>query len=289
MVFNSLVTHRAINILGSKKAEAFALESHPAAFKMQLKDGFGIEFDIQPLKDTGFVVTHDADLKKLTNNNNSSYFLEVNNNDFRSLYNVNDRFFMLEDLLNCIELHSKKNCFLHLKSHCQEKYLLDRLVTLLTNTKKNILDKLVIFDLKPSSASYIKSFLPHLNLAASISHPHDIERFGQYTGNTLISISDLMSFDNLYDWVWMDEWDKKDKNLNTKTFISDSNISLLKKKKFNIAVVSPELHEIGPGLHSNDVHEDAKKISLLIDRWSKLAQLDIDAICTDYATKISSI
>lgn len=287
-MFKSIVTHRAINIIDNKKNEAFALESNRSAFLNQLQDGFGLEFDIQPLKNDSFVVTHNNNLKKLTNNKDLRLFADINYQDFKSINFEKNSIFFLDDILDLIDIYAKKICFLHLKHSCQEKKFLDRLIQILLS-KKSVLKSIVIFDLRPKSAIYLKTNIPELNLAASVSHEYDIKRFGLFTGNTLLSLNEIISYKDLYNWAWMDEWDTKHDTNPNKSFVNENNISLLKNNSFNVAVVSPELHGSSPGLLANEEHQSSKNILSLKEKWTEWAMFEIEAICSDYANEIRNM
>ena len=100
---------------------------------------------------------------------------------------------------------------LHLKAKFQESKYIDIMLNILKKFK-NIENKIFIFDIKIETAKYIKLKNNNIKLFPSIAHEYDILRYNQYTWWTLISINNFLDNKNLFDWVWLDEWDRKNKN-----------------------------------------------------------------------------
>ena len=141
-----------------------------------------------------------------------------------------------------------------------------------------------MFDVIPSAAKYLKKYIPQIELAASVSDPYDVERYGSLTGGTLMTLEEVIEHNGLYAWVWLDEWDTQDQLGGTKPLVTKRTVELLREKTFKIAVVSPELHATSPGLYGNCIHEIGTNPEMLKKYWLSICALDIDLLCTDHAS-----
>lgn len=74
-----------------------------------------------------------------------------------------------------------------------------------------------------------------------------------------------------------------------KRFYSAENLSALKRAGYKIAVVSPELHRVSPGLLGGEAHEDGADPRRLEGRWKEIIALGPDAICTDFPDRLSEV
>ena len=136
---------------------------------------------------------------------------------------------------------------------------------------------------------YLKERNPKLHLASSVSHQYDIERYNGVVGGTLITIEEAIENKDLFDWVWLDEWDLTDKDGGVKSLYNKENFELLRKNNLKIALVTPELHATSPGLLGGESHQDAKDHQTLVKRLHEIITLKPDAICTDWPDLVTSL
>ncbi len=274
-------THRGLD----PDRKEYYLESSKESFLNQIKRGYGLEFDIQQTSDNNFIVFHDGDLKRISKGKNFGKFKEMKVGELLKLEIDSCHLIDLSRMLKLIEI-GKVTSALHFKHHLQTPPLLDLLINFL---KKNDFKNIVVFDLKPDSALYLKSRVKNMNLAASVSHPYDIERYNKFVGDTLMTINDVLKYKDLYNWVWLDEWDVSDYGGKMKTLYNVEVVEKLKQEGFKICVVSPELHRASPGLLGGEFHPDADNRNVLTKRLKEIIKLSPDAICTDYPDLVSSI
>ncbi len=278
-----IVSHRGINTLRNYT------ESSIESFEEHLRQNFGLEFDINFSKDNKIFILHDSNLTRITNGKNNNTFSNLNLTTIKLIKLSNGHFCDFDELMILIrKYNSIPYHFLHLKGSFQKKRYLNILINYLKKYR-DILNKIIIFDVRPKYAEFLKSKIPNIYLAPSVAHQYDIKRFGKYTHNTLISISDAIKYKKLYDWVWLDEWDKTNAKNKKKKFYTKKNFLLLKKLKFKIGLVTPELHSLSPGLLGNESHQDAKNQKILFKRIKNIINLKPDALCTDYPHKIQQL
>lgn len=273
-----ILTHR-----GLEPSNKWAFpESSYQAFQNHLSRGFGIEFDPNFVKD-GIVVSHDASLKRLTGMDVlfSSLSLQyLSNISYLSQNGVPGRIPTLAEVLELIAESPSTINAMHLKGKYQTSENMDALVEELKNHPKSV-KKLLVFDLKPESAKYLKSKIKGLHMAPSVSHPYDIERYGSVVGSTLFSVEEVLGMRDLFDWVWLDEWDTKDRNGEKRLYTAET-FDTLRSAGYKISLVTPELHGTSPGLYGGESHKDAKNQETLFRSIERIIQLQPDAICTDY-------
>lgn len=278
---NQVFTHRGLE----PSHPNYYPESSYEAFADQLSRGFGIEFDPNFVKD-GIVVSHDNNLKRITEGKDTRDFHNVTVTEIIKTFYGNPkkgRIPTLDEVFSLIRSLSSTMNALHLKGKFQEKKYLDQLITKL-NEYSDIFDRLLIFDAKPETARYLKQVLSQLHIAPSVAHLYDIQRFNTAVLGTLISVDDALLYkkEALYDWVWLDEWDRTDENGNDKTLYNENTFKKLKDVGYKISLVTPELHGTSPGLLGGEAHPDAKDKEILFKRIEIIISLKPDAICTDY-------
>lgn len=287
-MIKSLVTHRGIDVpLGTLTTEITG-ESTWEAFSAQIKNGYGIEFDLRPMSDDGFAICHDQKLTRISGGLSSALVSELNKYKLKIITLEHGRLCELDELLILLSENSKTTSALHLNKACQNEDLLDLLVAKLLCYPDVLDGRLIIFDVTPVVARYLKKFIPNIGLAASVSDPYDVERFGVLTGGTLMTIDEVIEQGEIYTWVWLDEWDTQDPLGEAKSLVTRKTIKLLREKGFKIAVVSPELHATSPALYGDGIHEIGANPELLKSYWMDLADMDIDLLCTDHASWLSS-
>ena len=131
-----ILTHRGLQ----PSTLDFYPESSYEAFQDQLTNGFGIEFDPNFVRD-GIVASHDATLKRITNEKDIRDFHDVTIADVISLrYRTKNgdelptkegRIPTLEEILELIGRSSANIHALHLKGKFQEPKMLDQLIAVL--------------------------------------------------------------------------------------------------------------------------------------------------------------
>lgn len=287
LIRKQIFTHRGLE----PSQPNFFSESSFEAFEDHLKRGFGIEFDVNFTKDGKIIIVHDAGLKRITNEKDKRVFAkDVSSDEISNITLGNGRIPFLDELLDLIRKYKPQVVALHLKGRFQE----DRFLTLLTTKLTEYIDltnRILIFDAKPETARILKNANPNFQIAPSVAHPFDIERYNASILGTLISLHDALKYkkEGLYDWVWLDEWDRIDKDKNDKSFYNKQTFETLKRAGYKISLVTPELHGTSPGLYGGESHQDAKDKKTLLARIKEIIALDPDAICTDYPEEVLSL
>jgi glycerophosphoryl diester phosphodiesterase len=278
----NIITHRGLE--PSKKD--FYFESTYESFSDHIGRGFGIEFDPNFVKD-GIIVFHDLTLKRLSDNNDQRSFSEVSADELTELTkSKNGRIPAFNEVLQLIEGSNAIHA-MHLKGAHQTAEKVDLLVKELRKFP-NIIKKIIIFDVKPKIASYMKKNFPELILAPSVAHEYDIKRYNDLVGGTLITADEAIKHKDLYDWVWLDEWDLLTEDGKKKLYTEET-FEKLKKEGFKISLVTPELHSTSPGLLGGEAHKDASNKKRLFSRIREIVNLQPDAICTDYPGQVKEL
>ncbi|MDP3043076.1 MAG: glycerophosphodiester phosphodiesterase family protein [bacterium] len=271
-----ILTHRGLE----PNKKKFYAESSFEAFRDHLQRGFGVEFDINFSKDNKIIIFHDNNLSRLTNKADIRQFKNLSIKQINKIKIKGNKICSFQDLIKLIIKHGAGINALHLKGKFQNKNRLNILIKELKKYQK-YLNKIIIFDIKISTAIYLKKFIPELILAPSVAHKYDIKRYGKCVDNTLISIEQAIKNKKIFDWVWLDEWDKISEK-GTKKFYIAKNFKMLKNAGFKIALVTPELHATSPNLLGAESHQDAINKKVLFKRIKQIINLKPNAICTDY-------
>ncbi|MEK6855970.1 MAG: glycerophosphodiester phosphodiesterase family protein [Nanoarchaeota archaeon] len=279
-----IFTHRGLE----PSNENFFFESSYEAFKNHLEREFGIEFDPNFTKDN-IIVWHDSTLKRITQGKDERNFSDVLFFEIANINISNGKISSFAEILDLIKNSKAKLHALHLKAINQTREKIDKLLELIR--KRGVIDLILLFDVKPEWARYIKSKIPQIKIAPSVALDYDIKRYGKMTGDTLISIEDALKFkeEGIYDWVWLDEWDRIDENGQDKKLYTKEVFLKLKNIGYKIALVTPELHGTSPGLLGGEAHSDAKNKESLFKRINEIIELNPDAICTDYPEEVRKI
>lgn len=256
------------------------IESSLQSIRHHLKNKNGVEIDINFSKDKKIFFFHDSNLKRITNNKDVRYFKDIKLVNILDLKINNNTFCTWEQLIKLIEKYNPKLIALHFKGELQSEKNIKKLIKNIQNNPK-IIQKILIFDLKIKTAKTIKKEIPTINLALSIAHPFDIKRFNTYTKKTLYPISTAIKNKNIFNWVWLDEWDRSNENNTKKSLYNKKIFKLLKKNSIKIALVTPELHSTSPGLYANEKHQDNSTPKKYKKRLEEIIKLKPDAICTD--------
>ncbi len=278
-IIPQVLTHRGLepdNI-------GFFSEGSHEAFNDHISRGFGIEFDINFTADGQILILHDDCLGRITNGADMRYISEMTTLEAQSITLPSGHICSLNELLESIKSGTAAINALHLKGNLQTPANLDTLIVILKNNPL-LLNRLLIFDVTIETAKYLKKRIPELQLAPSVSHGHDIDRYNSFAHGTLMQINTAIDNQNLFDWVWLDEWDRKDVNNNKKSIYTAEIIERIRDKNMKVAIVSPELHATSPKLLGGEHHEDALNDEMLKKRMKEIVRLRPDAICTDFPT-----
>ena len=205
MLATRIITHRGLD----PSRPGYFAESSREAFADQLARGYGLEFDVRLTKDGEIVVIHDTTLKRMTGGKDEREVRELSLTDLLAMDFNGSHLASLTDLLSLIMREQAPDgvSALHLKHAFQEPSALEALLKALQTVDQS---KFLLFDVKIETARYLKQSNPAPRLAPSVAHPYDIERFSGATGGTLYTLDEVLAHRDLFDWVWLDEWDTRD-------------------------------------------------------------------------------
>ncbi len=279
-----VLTHRGLD---PAKAPFFP-ESTYEAFENQLLRGFGLEVDVQFTKDNEIIFLHDTTLKRLSGGSDTRAIASLTSAELRALSFGGCHLATFNELFTLF-LHvpassrmSRALIAVHVKGCWQDDTRYLDILLRKIRAHHIPLERFFLFDLVPASAAYLRAAYPELQLAASVAHPYDIERYQACTHGTLLSATELIEQKALYQWAWLDEWDRVDRDGAEKTFYTPETFALLRAHGFKIALVTPELHGTSPGLLGGEAHPDGMDPVRRDARFAEIARLAPDAVCTDY-------
>ena len=264
-------------------------ESSFEAFENQLSRGFWLEFDINFSKDWVAFAFHDQNLARISNWSDETSFSDLDFSEILRIQLLNNcHFAKIEEIFHLVSRYSKRNEFsaLHVKARFQTQPFLDALIKIFASHAW-IADRVFLFDLTPAAARYIRNKLPKISLFASVAHRFDVARFSSCVGWTLLWLDEFLEYRSIYDWAWLDEWDRTDALWKTKIFYTAELFRTLRGHWFKIALVTPELHSSSPWLYGGESHQDCKDERLFLNRISEIASLGPDYVCTDYPSNFS--
>lgn len=281
-----LITHRGIDVKPGDSRGWIMQESRWESFSAQIRAGWGLEFDVRPLKDGQLAISHDSSLSRMAPGCEQQ-ISTLTRSEFEAIRVPGGRLCLLDELLRLIAEDGQAISALHLKSHCHEPTILAKILEILEPRVESLIGRLLVFDATPSVAEKIVKKLPGLDVAASVAHTYDVLRYGALTGGTLLTSEQVIANQHLYSWVWLDEWDRVDIDSGEKIFVDHDSVERFRSAGFKVAVVSPELHASSPALLGGEAHKDGADDERLVDRWAQLGQLRVDALCTDHASWIT--
>ncbi len=290
----TIITHRGLQ--PARKDHPF--EQSLEALKFQIGRGYGLEFDPSFTKDRSvgkrIVVMHDPTLSRLTASKDDRLvrdvsFLEITKLKLPGGFTVPT----LDQVLELIESHSVGISAMHLKGIFQEGT--EDIDLILAHLKKHpdVVDRIMIFDVKPENARYMLEKNPDLILAPSVAHNYDIERYNSSVARTLISVEEALELgpkgEGLYRWIWGDEWDLTDTDGDSKQLYTKEFFATLHDSGYMVAVVMPELHATSPRLKSGEVHSDGASMKTALRRAKEIIANGADALCTDYPEELQTL
>ena len=289
-----ILTHRGLE----PTKPDFYPESSYEAFQDQLSRGFGIEFDPNFAKD-GIVVWHDPTLERFSGEKDlrALHDLGVSELSQMTSWNKNHttegRIPTFDEVMELIRNSQSTINALHFKGKYQNPV---EIKLLIEHLKRNsdVLPKLLVFDVKPQTSKELLAVFPDLQLAPSVAHRHDVQRFNPVVAETLIETDEAARVikEGVFgknSWVWLDEWDLADENEGTKTLYNRDVFDKMRQAGAKIALVTPELHGTSPHLLGGESHPDSKDKETLFKRIKEIISLKPDGICTDYPEEAKSI
>lgn len=274
------IAHRGIDATGVCRFNENSLES----YMFFLERDIGLEIDVSLTSDGELVVFHDRDVSRLSAGADRREVQNVSSSELRTYMENTGGLATLSDALSLLENYGAPLSALHVKRHMQVPERVRRVVETVSEFPQTA-NSLVLFDLDLESACDVRSLNPKLRIAPSIAHSYDVARFGKYTGATLLPLEYAAEIREVFDWVWLDEWDRTGPDGHPKELYTAELFGQLRKLEYQIAVVSPELHATSPGLLGNEAHPDAESEVVLQSRVREILSLGPDALCTDYALK----
>ncbi len=278
-----IVTHRGLE---PDNAAFLHRESSPEAFRSHLTRGFGIEFDVVFSRDLQPFIWHDCDIARISAEKDRRRFDDLMADEVRD---AAPDLMTLQDILALIRTVSSSALkALHLKGHHQSEKNLEVLADILGGFEE-LHKNMLVFDLTIDAASCLRKKLRDIHLAPSVAHPFDIERYSKCVSDTLYSLDAVLPYRHVFDWIWLDEWDRADVNGRKKAFYTRDIIESARSEGFSVALVSPELHSSSPALAGGEAHEDGGSIERVLSRAKDLVSTGADAICTDYPEMYSKL
>lgn len=286
MASTRVITHRGLD----QSRQNFPMESSIEAFRNQLERGYGLEFDVRRTKDDKLVVIHDSNLRRASGGSDTRDINAVPLAEIRAMDFKGSHLASFDYVLSEISHRQYAGALsaIHLKHGSQDEATLECILAGLAETNLNP-DKFIIFDVNVETAQYLKQKNPAFHLAPSVAHSYDIERYNGVVGGTLLSVDEVLANKDLFDWVWLDEWDRVDRDGARKVFYTKEVIEVFHNAGISVALVTPELHASSPGLLGGEAHEDAKDLETLHVRLKEIISYGPDAVCTDYPDYVKSL
>ncbi len=279
-----IITHRGLD----PSRPDFPFESTRESFEAHLARGYGMEFDVQRAAD-GYVVLHDATLARITDNADTRRVRDTPTEEILALDLQGAHIATLREILTLFGARSAPGAFafIHLKHTFQADAA--NLDALLQEMSAIDTEKFILFDVTVESARYLKTKNHALHIAPSVAHPYDIKRYNTAVDGTLLSCEEALGHRDLFDWVWLDEWDLTDEHGGTKKLYTAATFERFRTAGVKIALVSPELHRTSPGLLGGEAHPDARDPQILRKRLEEIIALRPDAVCTNYPDLVAEM
>ena len=277
-----IMTHRGLDPSQSN----YFFESSQEAFQDQLDRGYGLEYDVRVTADGHFVITHDKDVKRISDGVDQRLVSEATMEEIKA-FELNGCHLTDLDTLCSMIAQSEGGSIsaLHLKYESQVPEVLDAVVDVFQ--KYDLFERCIVFDTKIETAKFLKEQDERFHIAPSVAHEYDIERYNEVVGETLYSVDEAIEHKDIFDWVWLDEWDRTDRDGGKKSLYTADVFTTLRSEGFKIGLVAPELHASSPGLLGGEAHQDAEDIERLGVRLKEIVLLGPDAMCTDYPDRVS--
>ncbi|MDD4902672.1 MAG: glycerophosphodiester phosphodiesterase family protein [Patescibacteria group bacterium] len=276
-----IITHRGLN----PSRKNYFPESTWEAFADQLSRGYGLEFDVQLTLDKELVIFHSPDLSAISGGSDKRKLAGLSAAEIKELRFAGCRLCFLEELIAAIMASQAPLSALHLKGQYQTDEVLEILSRQLAGFDPT---RFIIFDVKIATARKLKAKNSAWQLAPSVAHSYDIKRYNQAVHGTLYSLDEVAANRDIFDWVWLDEWDRSDAS-GKKIFYSPDVFAFCRRNGFKIGLVTPELHATSPGLLGGEAHPDAATREKLFRRISEILAFGPDLVCTDYPDEVKKL
>lgn len=279
-----ILTHRGLD----PSIPNFFSESSIEAFAAHLSRGFSLEFDFNLTADGEVVILHDATLSRITSGADNRSVRSVTSSELKVMPFKNGSICFLKDLAPLITAADAPLHALHIKGNLQDQEALEILIKALAEYPL-LIPKLFAFDVRPDTAQLLQRHLPDLQRGMSIAHPYDVERYAKCVYMTLFTPEQALLYADLFQWIWLDEWDLESETGEKKYFYTQQTFDELHTAGFKLSLVTPELHGTSPGLLGSEKHPDSENTEVLFSRIQTILALKPDGICTDYPDKVKSL
>lgn len=281
-----IITHRGLD----PSISGFPMESSLEAFRAHLDRGYGIEFDVRRTADDQLVVIHDGDLKRASGGTDSRKISELTIAEILTMDFSGSHLGSFKAVLELVKIHQQDGVIsaIHLKHGSQDEATLNLILVDLVISGLSP-DKFIMFDVSIATAQYLKAKNSALCLAPSVAHPYDIDRYNNVVGGTLLSVEEVLAHRDLFDWVWLDEWDLVDRDGGKKKFYTPEVFKVFHDAGLKVVLVTPELHGTTPGLLGGEAHEDAHDQEALMMRIKEILSYSLDAVCTDHPDQVRAL
>ena len=255
-------------------------ESSFEAFENHLQRWYWLEFDINFSRDWVCFIFHDESLARISQGKDTKKFSELSYNEIKKLWLWDNSFITFEQLIALVKKYRKawEYSALHLKYPFHNQKTVDFLVAMFK--KYSLYEYIFIFDVSIHIAKKIKSKNNKIRLFPSVAHDYDIKRYNECVWWTLLSTQEVTQHSQIFDWVWLDEWDRNDEDWWKKQFYTLKTFDYFRSLWLKIWLVTPELHGTSPWLLWWEKHQDShwkeleQRVNVMID-------LEPDFICSD--------
>lgn len=240
------------------------------AFNRAFANNWGIETDIRLAGDGNFVVIHDGDLVRFSDN--SGIIDQMGVNQIKQVgYKTNPQFKVptLEQL--CQIAHGSFIAFQVKRGSDPDSGIKVGSVVARMMEKHNLRNS-ILFDATLEEAQVLHQEFPWLNLSVSVGEENYSSTI--YTPEQALS----PEFTSVFSSVWADEW---------KIPGSIYNEDLFKRLR---AAYSKRVDVISPELHYNENHPLAKDMEGIKNLWRDIISWSVaDGICTDHPTTLETL
>lgn len=269
-----ILSHRGLDLDRLAKTA----ESSLAAFYSAAQEDFGIEIDLQLAPGGEIVIWHDFNVARWSQGHMQNKWPDLSPKDFQHLENKFGNLCRWREVVDLARRHPHMRMAIHVKAYNQNDGFFFHLRREL-GASLDLHKRMIVFDLQVPWAERLRAEFPSLGLAASVVHPYDRARFNAVAGGTLLESSEVLHCRHAYDWAWLDEWDLLNNDGGHKVLYEQKLVTQFKNAGFSVAAISPELHR-------NEDHPDGAHPLAVEKRWRRMFDLGLDAICTDYPSRL---
>lgn len=255
-------------------------ENSLASFRWAMTRGLGVELDLQLTGDSELIVTHDMTSERWSKGKIVRPWRDLVRADYRQFESECGTLCSAREALELVNEFPSVTLALHVKGQNQNDLFVRTLAKALTPFHQAY-SRLLVFDLKVAPAGLLRKACPGIGLAPSVAHVFDVQRFQSIAQGTLFSPVEILGQEGPYNWVWLDEWDRRAVDGKTKALYEETAATFL-SHGFKVAVISPELHR-------GEKHQDAENLQTLEKRWLEILKLEVNAVCTDYPARFSGL